>query len=37
MGSGHIESPDRPVEPESLFIQQLTDRIGKERAEAVFR
>lgn len=35
MGSGHIESPDRPVEPASLFIQQLIDRIGKERAMAV--
>lgn len=35
MGSGHIESPDRPVEPESLFEQQLTDRIGAEEAGEV--
>lgn len=37
MGSGHIESPDRPVSPESLFEQQLIDRIGAERAAAVLQ
>jgi hypothetical protein len=35
MGNGHIESPDRPVLPESLFEQQLIDRIGAARAAAV--
>jgi hypothetical protein len=35
MGSGHIESPDGPVKPDSLFEQQLIDRIGKERAGRV--
>jgi hypothetical protein len=35
MGSGHIESPGKPVEPSSLFIQQLIDRIGKEQAMKV--
>ena len=35
MGSGHIESPDRPVKPDSLFAQQLIDRIGREKAMAV--
>jgi len=37
MGSGHIESPDKPVEPESLFKQQLIDRIGKEKAAEVLK
>lgn len=32
MGNGHIESPDRPIEPGSLFRQQLIDRIGAEQA-----
>jgi hypothetical protein len=31
MGSGHIESPDRPVKPDSLFEQQLIDRIGRDK------
>lgn len=35
LGSGHIESPDAPVQPASLFEQQLVDRIGRERAMAV--
>jgi hypothetical protein len=35
MGNGYIESPDQPVEPASLFEQQLIDRIGAERASAV--
>jgi hypothetical protein len=35
MGSGHIESPGSPMEPDSLFEQQLIDRIGREQAEAV--
>jgi hypothetical protein len=35
MGSGYIESPDAPVEPASLFEQQLIDRIGREQAMAV--
>ncbi len=37
MGSGYIESPDAPVEPRSLFIQQLTDRIGTEAAAKVLQ
>ena len=37
MGSGHIESPDKPVEPGSLFKQQLIDRIGEERAASVLK
>lgn len=32
MGSGHIESPGQAVEPASLFLQQLIDRIGKDMA-----
>mgnify|MGYP005844411365 CR=1 FL=1 len=32
MGDGYIESPDAPVEPASLFKQQLIDRIGASRA-----
>ncbi len=35
MGSGHIESPDAPVEPGSLFVQQLIDRIGQDQAMRV--
>jgi hypothetical protein len=35
MGSGHIESPDGPVKPDSLFEQQLIDRIGRDQAESV--
>jgi hypothetical protein len=35
MGSGHIESPDRPVKPDSLFEQQLIDRIGRTEAMEV--
>ncbi|MBI1336323.1 MAG: hypothetical protein GC164_05110 [Phycisphaera sp.] len=35
MGNGYIESPDRPVKPDSLFMQQLIDRIGKEQAMRV--
>lgn len=34
-GNGFIESPNSPVEPDSLFEQQLIERIGKERAELV--
>lgn len=37
MGSGYMESPDRPVTPDSLFVQQLIDRIGSERATAVLK
>lgn len=37
MGSGHIESPDRPVEPRSLFVQQLVDRIGPQSAFEVLK
>ncbi len=37
MGSGHIESPGKPVEPGSLFVQQLIDRIGKEQAMKVLQ
>jgi hypothetical protein len=37
MGSGHIESPDKPVKPASLFIQQLIDRIGKKQALKVLQ
>ncbi len=35
MGSGYIESPNGPVKPESLFEQQLIDRIGSEKAARV--
>jgi len=35
MGSGHIESPGGPVKPESLFMQQLKDRIGAANAKRV--
>jgi hypothetical protein len=34
MGNGYIESPDAPVEPRSLFTQQLIERIGREKAFA---
>lgn len=37
MGDGHIEHPQQPVTPASLFIQQLTDRIGKTRAQQVLK
>lgn len=37
MGSGHIESPDQPVKPDSLFEQQLIDRIGAAKAQAVLK
>jgi len=32
MGSGHIESPGTEMEPSSLFVQQLINRIGKQQA-----
>ena len=35
MGSGHIENPDQPMPVQSLFVQQLIDRVGKETAMAV--
>lgn len=35
MGSGHIESPDATVTPQSLFVQQLIDRIGQQQAMRV--
>jgi hypothetical protein len=35
MGSGHIESPDQPVKPDSLFEQQLADRIGRAKTMEV--
>ncbi len=28
-GSGHIEHPHNPVEPRSLYLHQLQDRLGK--------
>lgn len=37
VGSGHIENPDGPMEPRSLFKQKLIDRIGKEKAEAILK
>jgi len=37
MGSGHIESPDAPVTPDSLFEQQLIERLGTEQAAAVLK
>jgi hypothetical protein len=37
MGNGYIESPDKPVKPDSLFVQQLIDRIGKEQAWRVLK
>jgi hypothetical protein len=35
MGTGYIENPEGPVLPKSLFMQQLIDRIGSERAAKV--
>ncbi|MCB1129638.1 MAG: hypothetical protein KDN05_00815 [Verrucomicrobiae bacterium] len=35
MGNGYIESPDGPVKPDSLFEQQLIDRIGRDHAARV--
>ncbi len=35
MGNGYIESPDGQVKPESLFVQQLIDRIDEEQAVRV--
>jgi hypothetical protein len=37
MGSGYIESPDGPVKPDSLFVQQLIDRIGADQAATVLK
>ena len=37
MGNGYIESPGSPVKPDSLFTQQLIDRIGRQKAAAVLR
>jgi len=37
MGNGYIESPDAPVKPQSLFIRQLVDRIGKEQTFEVLK
>lgn len=37
MGSGYIESPDKPAELASLFTQQLIDRIGQAEAMKVLR
>ena len=37
MGNGYIESPDQPVEPASLFVQQLIDRIGMKQAMKVLQ
>jgi hypothetical protein len=34
-GDGFVYSTGTPLEPESLFEQQLIDRIGREQAEAV--
>ncbi len=35
MGTGYIEHPEEKVVPQSLFKQQLIDRIGNERADEV--
>ena len=35
MGTGYIERPERPVAPQSLFMQQLVERIGMDRAVQV--
>lgn len=35
MGTGYIEHPEETVTPKSLFMQQLIDRIGRERARQV--
>lgn len=37
MGNGHIECPDKPAAPASLFVQQLIDRIGREQAMKVLK
>ena len=37
MGNGHIECPDKPAAPASLFVQQLIDRIGREQALKVLQ
>ena len=37
MGNGFIEAPDRPVNPKSLFTQQLIDRIGEDQAMKVLK
>ena len=37
MGNGYIESPDRPVKPDSLFVQQLIERIGEAKALQVLK
>jgi len=37
MGNGYIESPDGPVKPDSLFEQQLNERIGAARAQTVLK
>lgn len=34
-GDGHVESPDRHVEPQSLFLQQLKERLG-DKAVAMY-
>jgi hypothetical protein len=36
-GNGHIESPDKPVSPDSLFEQQLVERIGNSKALEVLK
>lgn len=35
MGNGYIQSPSAAATPDSLFIQQLIDRIGKDEATRV--
>jgi hypothetical protein len=37
MGDGHIESPGAPVEPRSLYKQQLIERIGEKQAALVLQ
>jgi hypothetical protein len=37
MGAGYIEHPERPVAPQSLFMQQLIERIGMDRAVKVMK
>lgn len=37
MGTGYIEHPEQVVMPQSLFMQQLIDRIGSERAAQVMK
>ena len=36
-GDGFVESTGTHVEPKSLFVQQLIDRIGREKAEAALK